>query len=67
MVKEERARALEARLVMLAQTGQLRQRVTEEDLIKLIGMIDEQKKDEGKITFQRRKVALDDDDDDFDL
>lgn len=67
MVKEDRARDLEGRLLMLARSGQLRQRVTEDDLIKLIGMIDEQKKDEGKITFQRRKVALDDDDDDFDL
>jgi len=64
MVKEERARDLESRLIMLARTNQLRQRVTEEELIKLIGMEDESKnKEEDKIVFSRRKGAFDDDDD----
>jgi len=64
MVKEERARDLESRLIMLARTNQLRQRVTEEELIKLIGMVDESKnKEEDKIVFSRRKGAFDDDDD----
>jgi len=62
MVKEERARDLENRLIMLARSNQLRQRVTEQELIQLIGMLDE-KKDEQKIVFSRRKAVLDDDDD----
>jgi len=66
MVKEERARDLENRLIMLARSNQLRQRVTEQELISLIGMMDE-KKDEHKIVFSRRKAVLDDDDDVFDL
>jgi programmed cell death protein 5 len=68
MVKEERARDLESRLIMLARTNQLRQRVTEEELIKLIGMVDENKnKEEDEIVFSRRKGAFDDDDAFFDL
>ncbi|KAI5806910.1 PDCD5-related protein [Geopyxis carbonaria] len=63
MVKEERARALETRLVMLARSNQLRAQVTEEELIKLIGMMDEDKKEDQKIVFSRRRPALDDDDD----
>jgi programmed cell death protein 5 len=65
MVKEERARALETRLVMLARSGQLRERVTEEKLIEFMRMLDEQNKEDTKIVFSRRKAALDDDDDDL--
>lgn len=68
MVKAERARDIERRLVMLAQTNQLKQRVTEEELISLIGMIDEKQKEEQKVVISRRKTSIDDDDDDiFDL
>ena len=68
MVKEDRARDLESRLIMLARTNQLRQRVTEEELIKLIGMVDESKnKEEDKIVFSRRKGVFDDEDDLLDL
>ncbi|KAG9034378.1 hypothetical protein FRB95_013286 [Tulasnella sp. JGI-2019a] len=59
---------MEGILVRMAQTGQLRQRVTEEQLI---GLLEQASEAQGKssakkgISFQRRKVA--DDDDDFDL
>ncbi|CUS06736.1 unnamed protein product [Tuber aestivum] len=66
MVKESRARDLENRLIMMARSNQIRQRVTEEDLIALINAIDEKKTTEQKVVFSRRKGVLDDDDD-FDL
>ncbi|KAG8877244.1 hypothetical protein FRB98_006780 [Tulasnella sp. 332] len=55
-------------LLRMAQTGQLRQRVTEEQLI---GLLEQASEAQGKsntkkgISFQRRKVV--DDDDDLDL
>ncbi|KAI5846313.1 PDCD5-related protein [Morchella snyderi] len=65
MVKEERARDLENRFIMMARTNELRQRVTEEDLIAIINMMDRQKADEGKVVFSRRKGSFDDEEDDF--
>ena len=56
---------------MLAQTGQLRQKVTEEQLKQLLNAVAEnQRKDEEeqqKIVFSRRKGGWDDDDDLLDL
>jgi programmed cell death protein 5 len=55
---------------MLAQTGQLRQKVTEEQLKQLLNAVAEnQRKDEEeqKIVIQRRKGGWDDDDDLLDL
>ena len=52
---------------MLARSGQLRERVTEDKLIEFMRMLDGQEKEETKIVFSRRKAALDDDDDLFDL
>lgn len=68
MVKESRARDLENRLIMMARSNQIRQRITDEELVALINMLDEKKADEGKIVFSRRKGVFDDDDDDiFDM
>jgi DNA-binding TFAR19-related protein (PDSD5 family) len=50
---------------MLAQTGQLRQKVTEAQLKELLNAMAD-KKEEEKIVVSRRK-AWDDDDDDLDL
>jgi DNA-binding TFAR19-related protein (PDSD5 family) len=52
---------------MMARTGQIHQRMTEDDLIELIKEIDEKKSQEQKIVFSRRKGALDDDDNDLDV
>ncbi|KAL6233566.1 PDCD5-related protein [Aspergillus navahoensis] len=71
LVKESRATDIENRLIMLAQTGQLRQKVTEEQLKQLLNAVAEnQRKDEEeqqKIVFSRRKGGWDDDDDLLDL
>jgi programmed cell death protein 5 len=53
---------------MLARSGQLRQKVTEEQLKELLGAVAETKEEE-KIVVSRRKGGwdMDDDDDLFDL
>jgi len=52
---------------MLAKSGQLRQKVTEEQLKDLLGQLaeSEEKQGKGNITVQRRKGGWDDDDDDL--
>ncbi|OJD16888.1 hypothetical protein AJ78_02986 [Emergomyces pasteurianus Ep9510] len=64
MVKEDRATDIENRLIMLARTGQLRAKVTEEQLKELLNAIAENKEEE-KIVISRRKGGWDDDDDDL--
>jgi DNA-binding TFAR19-related protein (PDSD5 family) len=65
LVKEQRATEVENRLIMLAQSGQLRQKVTEEQLKELLNAVAGNKEEE-KIVVSRRK-AWDDDDDDLDI
>lgn len=63
MVKESRARDLENRFIMMARSNEIRQRVTEEDLIAIINMMDEKKEKESKVVFSRRKGNWDEEDD----
>jgi len=64
LVKADRARDLETRLVAMARSGQIRQRVTDDDLrAMLAGANEAQQKEEKKIVFQRRKGYESDDDD----
>ncbi|PSR83848.1 PDCD5-related protein [Coniella lustricola] len=68
MVKEERAADIENRLIMLAQSGQLRSKVTEEQLKELLNAVAENNsKKEEKIVVNRRKAWEDEDDDLLDL
>lgn len=69
LVKESRATDIENRLIMLAQTGQLRQKVTEEQLKELLNAVAEnqRKEEEHKVVISRRKGGWDDDDDLLDL
>lgn len=64
LVKELRATDIENRLIMLARSGQLRQKVTEEQLKELLNAVAETK-EEDKIVISRRKGGWDDDDDDL--
>jgi len=64
MVKESRAADVENRLIMLARSGQLRAKVTEEQLKELLNAVAE-KKEEEKIVVSRRKGGWDDDDGDL--
>ncbi|EFR02552.1 hypothetical protein MGYG_05549 [Nannizzia gypsea CBS 118893] len=65
LVKESRATDIENRLIMLARSGQLRQKVTEEQLKELLNAVAENK-EEKKIVINRRG-GWDDDDDLLDL
>ncbi|KAF3390581.1 hypothetical protein F1880_008950 [Penicillium rolfsii] len=70
LVKESRAVDIENRLMMLAQTGQIRQKVTEEQLKELLNAVAENQRkeeEEHKIVITRRKGGWDDDDDLLDL
>lgn len=67
-MKESRATDVENRLIMLARTGQIRAKVTEEQLKELLGAVAE-KEDKaagGKIivTSRRKGYGLGDDEDD---
>ena len=70
MVKESRATDVENRLIMLARSGQLRAKVTEEQLKELLGAMAESEERQGgggggKIVINRRKGAWEDEDDDL--
>ena len=69
MVKESRAQDIENRLIMLARSGQLRSKVTEDQLKELLGAVSENEdKEKGggsKVVISRRKGGWDDDDDDL--
>jgi programmed cell death protein 5 len=63
LVKESRATEVENRLITLARSGQLRQKITEEQLKDLLNAVAETK-EEKKIVVSRRKGGWDDEDDD---
>lgn len=71
MVNAQRAEDVENRLIMLARSGQLRARVTEEQLKDILGAVAKQAEEgggggsgggAGKVVVQRRKGGWDDDD-----
>lgn len=65
LVKESRATDVENRLIMLAKSGQLRSKVTEEQLKELLGAMAENTRERegaGDIVVSRRKGGWDDDD-----
>ncbi|ORY19684.1 PDCD5-related protein [Clohesyomyces aquaticus] len=66
LVKASRATDIENRLIMLARSGQLRSKVTEEQLKELLGAVAEQQQEqEDKIVVTRRGGGGWDDDDDL--
>ncbi|DAA76826.1 TPA_exp: Uncharacterized protein A8136_7055 [Trichophyton benhamiae CBS 112371] len=66
LVKESRATDIENRLIMLARSGQLRQKVTEDQLKDLLNAVAENE-EKKKIVINRRGGWDDDDDDLLDL
>lgn len=67
LVKEQRATDVENRLIMLAQQGQLKQKVTEAQLKDILNAVADTNNQEEKIVVSRRKAWDDDDDDLLDL
>lgn len=65
LVKPDKARAVEDNLLRAAQSGQLQQRATEEQVIQVLGQYNEQVEQRSRVTVtRRRKPVLDDSDDD---
>ncbi|KAA1471361.1 DNA-binding TFAR19-related protein [Dentipellis sp. KUC8613] len=67
LVSPDRSRQIESILLRMAQTGQLRGRVSEAQLIELLEQAEEAQSKtakKGAIVYQRREL---DDDDDFDI
>ncbi|KAL9542378.1 hypothetical protein MBANPS3_008648 [Mucor bainieri] len=67
MVKADKARAVEDLLIRMAQSNQLRSKVTEKQLIDLLGQINQQDSTstQTRIVYNRRQY--DDSDDEYDL
>ena len=63
-MKESRATDVENRLIMMARSGQLRSKVTENQLKELLGSLAENtRENEGaKVVISRKKGGWDDDD-----
>lgn len=71
-MKESRATDVENRLIMLARSGQLRQKVDEEQLKEILGALSEQQERSGmggggagRLSVVRKGGSVDDDDDDL--
>ncbi|ODQ83115.1 hypothetical protein BABINDRAFT_173923 [Babjeviella inositovora NRRL Y-12698] len=67
IVRPDRAQAVEDYIVRMAQSGQLRKKVGEEEIVEILDGVsrDQQKQQETKIIFDRRRLAEDSEDDDF--
>ncbi|KAL5716383.1 hypothetical protein ACHQM5_018087 [Ranunculus cassubicifolius] len=62
LVKPEKARGVEDVVLRAAQMGQISEKVSEEKLISLLEQINTQTSKQTKVTIQRRRSVLDDDD-----
>ncbi|KNA25940.1 hypothetical protein SOVF_001900 [Spinacia oleracea] len=62
LVKPEKARGVEDVILRAAQMGQIVEKVSEDKLISLLEQINTQTTKQTKVTIQRRRSVLDDDD-----
>lgn len=62
LVKPEKAKGVEDVILRAAQMGQIAEKVTEERLITLLEQINSQTAKQTKVTIQRRRNVLEDDD-----
>ncbi|XP_038981651.1 DNA-binding protein DDB_G0278111-like isoform X1 [Phoenix dactylifera] len=62
LVKPDKARGVEDVLLRAAQMGQISEKVSEERLISLLEQINNQTSKQTKVTIQRRRSVLEDDD-----
>ncbi|KAJ7947263.1 DNA-binding protein [Quillaja saponaria] len=62
LVKPEKARGVEDVILRAAQMGQVAEKVSEEKLISLLEQINNQTSRQTKVTIQRRRSVLEDDD-----
>ncbi|KAL3520174.1 hypothetical protein ACH5RR_018323 [Cinchona calisaya] len=62
LVKPEKARGVEDVILRTAQMGQITEKVSEDKLISLLEQINTQTTKQTKVTIQRRRSVLEDDD-----
>ncbi|CAG9854336.1 unnamed protein product [Phyllotreta striolata] len=63
--KPEKGRMVENMLVQMARSGQIGTKISEKDLIGLLENVSNQTKSKTSVKFDRRRAALDSDDEDF--
>nr|CAH7759747.1 unnamed protein product [Callosobruchus chinensis] len=63
LCKPEKGRMVENLLLQMAQTGQICSKVTEDALIKLLENVSSRTQSKTSVKFDRRRAALDSDDD----
>ncbi|KAJ3056675.1 hypothetical protein HK102_011162, partial [Quaeritorhiza haematococci] len=63
IVKPDKARAVEDMLIRMAQTGQVREKIGERQLVDMLEQISQTTKTETTIKFNRRRSDSDDEDD----
>lgn len=63
LAKPEKGRQAEAMLLQMAQTGQISNRMSEDDLVDFLQRFGASGSSSSKVKFDRRRAALDDDDD----
>lgn len=63
--KPEKGQMVQAMLIRMAQSGQIGARIGEKELIGLLESVSAQTRTQTTVKFDRRRAALDSDDDDF--
>ena len=65
LTKPEKAKMVENMLIQMARSGQVQNRIGEEQLKSLLTRVNEQTQKSTTVKFDRRRAALDSDDDDY--
>ncbi|XP_065064272.1 programmed cell death protein 5-like [Rhopilema esculentum] len=65
LVKPEKAKMLENMLIQMAQRGQLSGKMNEDGLKSVLASISQQTEKSTKVTINRRRYAMDSDEDDY--
>ena len=65
VAKPDKGKKVEAMLIQMAQRGQLRTKIDESELINLLENVNQSEQKTATVKFDRRRSALDSDDDDF--
>lgn len=66
IVKAEKARAIEDMVIQMAQRGQLKAQIGEQQLIDLLESLGAKEEAKAKVTIRRKKHDFDDDEDEDD-
>lgn len=64
LVKPEKAKMVESMLIQMARSGQIGGRINEEGLVGLLENVNKQMEKQNKVTINRRRYAMDSDDED---